>query len=300
MTLSPRLLTAPFVGVLIVACGGSSAPSTSPSSAAASSIVSKCAPIRSQYPHIPKQWTVAVSPFNGNLEEVDPTNPANIIGVEPDLIAEISQCLGTTYTYTSGPFASVIVSLTSGTAQVGITGLFIKASRVAVIDMLSHMTSTDELYTTPALAAQMKSPLDMCGHVIGETVGTAEAAYVAMISTQCTSSGKGAIQQPNFQTLADLFLNITTGRIDGSINSDALAPQVLKQYSGKLAVGFSVPSFRFSIGIGISKLTASTGLPGAMTAALQQIQAIGDDAKILTKWGFAASAEVPAVLSSTP
>jgi polar amino acid transport system substrate-binding protein len=300
MTPSPRLLIAPLAGVLMVACGGSSAPSTSPSAAAANSLVSKCAPIRSQYPNIPKQWTVAVSPFNGNLEEVDPTNPSNIIGVEPDVIAAISQCLGTTYTYDSEPFASVIVSLTSGTAQVGITGLFIKPSRVAVIDMLSHMTSTDELYTTPALAPAMQSPLDMCGHTIGETVGTAEAAYVASISTQCTTSGKAAIQQPQFQTIADLFVNITSGRIDGSINSDALAPQVLKQYKGKLAVGFSVPSFRFSIGIGISKLTASTGLPSAMTAALQMIQANGDDAKILTKWGFPATAEVPAVLSSTP
>jgi polar amino acid transport system substrate-binding protein len=301
MTIGLRGLSLPVAGLMLAACGsGNSSPSISSSSGAQASLTSQCAPLRTQYPNIPKQWTVAVSPFNGNLEEVDPTNPSNIIGVEPDLISEIGQCLGTTFTYASQPFAGVIASLTSGTAQLGITGLFIKPDRVKVIDMVSHMTSTDELYTTPALNAQIKSPLDMCGRNIGETVGTAEATYVDSVSTQCTAAGKQAINQPHFQDIAALFANTVNGRIDGTINSDALAPQVLKQYAGQLVAGFTVPTFRFSIGIGVSKLTASTGLPDAVTAALKLIQSNGDDAKILKKWNFPASAQVPVVLSSTP
>jgi polar amino acid transport system substrate-binding protein len=300
MKLKMAMVTVPLAGALVAACGSSSTTTTTSSSAGAGSLASQCSSIRSQFPNIPKQWNVAVSPFNGNLEEVDPANPNNIIGVEPDLISEMSQCLGTTFTYASQPFAGVITSLTSGTAQLGITGLFIKPDRVKVIDMLSHMTSTDELYTTPALAAQIKTPLDMCGRTIGETVGTAEATYTESVSTQCTQAGKPAIQQPHFQDIGALMTNIANGRIDGTINSDALAPQVLKQYTGQIAAGFSVPSFRFSIGIGISRLTIPSGLPDAAAAAMKKIQANGDDAKILKRWGFPASAQVPAVLSAAP
>lgn len=295
MTRTVRVLVSVLTGILLAACGSSSSQST----ASPSSLSSQCQSIRTQYPNLPKQLTVAVSPFNSHLEMIDPANPNSIIGVEPDLITAISNCLGFTFTYQSEAFAAVIASLTSGGAQLGITGLFITPARTKVIDLVSHMASVDQVYTTPSLGPQLKVPLDLCGKKIGETVGTAEATYVQNLSTQCVSGGKSAIQQLQYPDIASLFVNLANGNTDVTINSDTLAAQVLQQYTGKIVTGFLVTDLSYSIGIGIGKSTASTGLPDAVNAAVKWLQDSGADVKILTKWGFPASSLVPAQLYSS-
>lgn len=287
---------------LLVACSSSGTKSAAPTGttdSGGSTLASQCSDIRTQFPDIPKKWAVAVSPFNGNLETVDPTNPSSIIGVEPDLITAISSCLGTTFSYASQPFASVINSLTAGSAQVGITGLFITPARVKVIDMVGHMSSVDQLYIATKNADKIKTPMDMCGHTIGSTVGTAEATYIETTSKQCVEAGKPAINQPHFQDIATLIANVVNGRLDATINSTAIAPQLMKEYAGRLSEGFHVPGTEYTIGIGVSKTTEGSKLPQAIEAAVAKVQDNGDYAKILEHWGFPKSAQVAAKLSTS-
>ena len=261
-----------------------------------SGLASQCKSIRSKYSRIPKRIAIAVSPFNGNMEKVDPTNPTNIIGVEPDLISALSKCLGFTYAYSSEAFSAVIASVTAGADPIGITDLFETPAREQEVDYVSYMVSVDQLITTPTLLSKFKTPLDLCGAAIGEAVGSVEAAYLANLSTQCTSKGKAAITVPQYPDLASAILNVASGTVQGTINSDTLTAQAIAAYPKKIAAGIYFPSLRFTIGLAISKFAASSRLPSAITAAMSKLERHGDVVAILKKWGFPASAEVSALL----
>lgn len=293
----PRSWLAGLTALLFVACGGSSPQSSSNSSDPSAKLKSECASIRSQYSNIPKQITVAVSPFNAAIEQTDPKDPSKIVGVEPEVVSAVATCLGFSFTYSSQAFAGVLTALTSGNAQLGITGLFITPERIKVIDMVSHMASVDQVFTTPALNPSLKKPLDLCGHKLGQTVGTAEAAYVEKLSQQCASAGKPAIQISQFPDLASLPLNLSNGRIEATVNADVLKSQMVDTYPGKVVAGFYINDLSFEIGLGISKQTASTKFPQAVEAAVKHIQDNGMEASILQKWGFPKTSVRPAKLS---
>lgn len=299
MIVRRRLLISLAIGSLVAATAVASAfggRTTARAQAAKPSLKTMCSTIRGQYPHLPKQLTVAVSPFNANLETVDPANPDKVIGLEPDLISNLTSCLGIKFDYTRQPFAGVITSLTSGRALLGITGLFITDAREHVIDQLSHMFSQDVVYTSPSLASQLHTLLDLCGRKLATVVGTAESDYMSKLSTQCTVAGKPAPQVSSYQDIATTFVNISNGNNDASVDSDVLKAKVLSDYPGKIVASIPVPALRYAIGIGIAKSARDSGLPKALLAALKAVQRSNVDVQLLKKWGYAAKAQAPARL----
>jgi polar amino acid transport system substrate-binding protein len=286
------------------ACGSSSSSSSSTTKASsASSATSKqsrlgdCSQIRSQYPGLPTSIDVAISPYNAELEKVNPQDPSQIEGVEPDLLSLVARCLGFKYNYQSQAFASVIAAVTSGRAEMGLTAIFVTPARAKVFDIVSHMKSVDQVISTPGAAKKIQSVNDLCGLTVAEDVGSAEVAYVQQLSAACTKSGRSAIKLQQYQDIATLFLATSQGRADATINSDTLSRDALKQFSGKLVGGPYAPDLTFIIGLGVSRKVHNLG--PAVAAATAEIQKLGLDEKILVKWGFPASAEVPAKLYGT-
>jgi polar amino acid transport system substrate-binding protein len=261
---------------------------------------SACSDIRGQYPDIPKSLTVAISPYNANLESIDPQDPTKMQGVEPELLSNIAQCLNFNYTYSTQQFAGVIAAVSNNRADIGLTAIYITAPRLQVMDLVSHMKSVDQVVMNSNVAANIQSTDDLCGLTLGEDVGSAEVAYVQMLSDNCTNEGKPAINLQQYQDIGTLFLTTSQGQVDATINSDTLTASALNQYPGSLQAGFYVNDLQFVIGIAVSN--NEPRLAQAVTAALQEIQNEGIDGAILTKWQFPAEAQVPAQLydASTP
>jgi polar amino acid transport system substrate-binding protein len=286
----------------VAACGssgGNSENKNAPTgSQPAAADTSQCKTIRAKYPDLPKAWDVAISPYNGALEQVDPKNPDKIIGIEPDIVQSIATCLGAKVSFKSQPFASVIKSLTSGTAQIGLTGLFVTPARVEVISMVSYMKSVDAMFTLKDNASTFQSPDDMCGKKIGQTVGTAEADYVSAYSKTCEEKGKPSIKVSLLQDLGSLYANIENKRIDGTIGSDALEPLINESYKGKIVSTFKVPTLTLPVAFGISAKTADSHLAEAVHDVMTTLHDDGTIGKLLTKWTFPDSALIEPKLYS--
>lgn len=286
--------------VALQACGSSSASSSSSAgrdSASASGSggsLGDCSHIRAQYPGLPKSINIAISPYNAELEKVNPTDPTQIEGVEPDLIADVGKCLGFTYNYSPQAFPSVIAAVQSGRSDIGLTAIFVTPARTKVFDIVSHMKSVDQVVSTTAAASKIHSINDLCGVTLAETVGSAEVAYAQQLSAACTKAGHSAIKVQQYQDIGTLFLTVSQGRADATINSDTLSRDAIKQYHGKLVAGPFAKQLTFIIGIGVARKVPK--LAQAVTAAVAEIQKLGLDTQILEKWGFPGSAEVAAKL----
>lgn len=262
--------------------------------AAHASFASDCKAIRAKHPGLPSSLSVAISPYNAELERTNPKNPSQMQGVEPDLLALVAKCLNFKYSYSAMSFSSVIAAVQGGRTELGLTAIFVTPARAKVFQIVSHMKSVDQVVLNKDAAAKVHSLNDLCGLTIAETVGTAEVAYVDKLSKKCTQRGKAPIKTQQYQDIASLFLNTALKRTDATINSDTLTTDALKKFKGKLVAGPYVKNLTFVIGLGVSKRVK--GLGQAVTAAVKEIQKLGMDRKILVKWGFPASAQVPAKL----
>ncbi len=124
---------------------------------------------------------------------------------------------------------------------------------------------------------------DLCGLHGGVQIGTDFAAGLQSLSTQCTSSGKAAIETSQYPSAANVILALHSGRVD-FILDDRGAYQHIKTYSTR-------PIRTFDLGFPLKTTGAVVGrdnvaLQGAMLAALKSLQADGTYDAIYRKWGI--------------
>lgn len=287
-------------GLIVTACGSTS--STSNGSGSSNSIdgstafAASCAKVRAKYPGLPAQITVGTSPDQRPSEYVNPSNPSQIIGLEPDLMSQLAQCLNFKYTYSSEGFDNVIESVQSGRTPLGVEGVYITSAREQILDLVSYRVSEEEAIVRPSLASKIHNVTDFCGLSSGVTTGSVELAYLQQISAQCTKAGKPKITINVYQDASTIALSVANGRIDFSIGAAELVAPELQVYPGKIKSSIVIPALTFDIGVAISK--HDPRLADAVLDALQAMQANDLEKPMLKKWGYLPADQVPAKLYS--
>lgn len=292
----------------LVACSSSSSSSSSstsatstPSSAPAAvdgsaALGSACASIRSKYPGLPASMSIGTSSSEPPDAYANPKNPSQIIGLEPDIMAVVAQCLGFKYTYVPAGFDNVIASVQSGRTPLGIEGVFVTPAREQVLDFVPYRVSEEEAVARPSVASRIHTVNDFCGLTTGVTTGSVELEYLTALSAQCVKSGKPKITINVYQDVGTIFLTLASGRLDFSIGAAELVAPALKEYGSKLAASIIIPALTFKIGIAISKHDPE--LAQAVAAAMQAIQANNLEAPILQKWDYLPTDQVAATLDT--
>lgn len=279
------------------ACSSSSSTSSTSTSSSASAAIdgssafgSTCAGIRSKYPGLPTSISVGTSNSEPPDAYANPKNPSQIIGLEPDVMAVVAQCLGFKYTYVPAGFDNVIASVQSGRTPLGIEGVYVTSAREKVLDLVAYRVSEEEAVVRPSLVSRIHSVTDFCGLTSGVTTGSVELQYLQQVSAQCVKAGKPKITINVYQDVGTIFLSMAAGRLDFSIGAAELVAPALKEYSGKLSSSIIIPALTFDIGIAISKHDPE--LAQAVTAAVQGMQANNLEAPILKKWDYLPSDQV--------
>jgi polar amino acid transport system substrate-binding protein len=297
VTIAGAVLTA---GLIASACGsGSSGANGSGSSGSidgSKAFAATCAKIRAKYTGLPTQITVGTSPEQRPSEYVNPSDPSQIIGLEPQLMSVLAQCLNFKYTYSSEGFDNVIESVQSGRTPLGVEGVYITSAREKILDLVSYRVSEEEAIVSPALVSKVHSVTDFCGLTGGVTTGSVELAYLQQVSTQCTQAGKPKITINIYQDAGTIALSVADGRLNFSIGAAELVAPELQVYAGKIKASIVIPELTFDIGVAISK--HDPRLADATLASLQAIQANGLEKPMLKKWGYLPADQVPAKLYS--
>jgi polar amino acid transport system substrate-binding protein len=294
----PTTMAAALAAALSLTCAACSSGSTDSSTASSHITVDKssCDALAKKYPGLKgKELTVGISPAPANYSASDPNNPSKIIGIEPDLLDAAGSCLGFTTKYSKLDFAGLVPALQSGRIDLVAAGMYSSPERVKQVDFVDYMKASEASLVAAGNPKRIKKLGDVCGATAALVVGTVENAILDKQSKDCVAAGKPALKTLKFPSIDRAQSALAQKDADIVLTDAGVAAYLAKRASGKVEVGFSLPT-EFHFGFGVSK--KATELRDGLGAALQQLYAGGTLQKAVKHWGFSPSQELkPAVVT---
>lgn len=244
-----------------------------------------CQALAQQYPSLKgRALVVGVSPAPANYSATDPNDPANVIGIEPDLLKSAADCLGFTFSYSKLDFAGLIPAIQSGRIQIIAAGMYASAERAKQIDFVEYMKAGEASLIAAGDPKKLRGLGDLCGATAAEVVGTVENAILDKQSETCTAAGKAAISPLQFPSTDRAYSALAQGRADLFLTDAGVASFLAATMPDKVQVGFAIPT-DFVFGFGISK--KEPALRDGLLASFKALSQEGDLKASMKRWGFA-------------
>ena len=244
-----------------------------------------CQALSQKFPSLKgRTVVVGISPAPANYSATDPNDPANVIGIEPDLLKAAGDCLGFTFTYSKLDFAGLIPAIQSGRIQVIAAGMYSSAERAKQVDFVEYMKAGEAALIAAGNPKKLNGVADVCGVTAAEVVGTVENAILDKQSEACVAAGKPAITPLQFPSNDRAYSALAQGRADIFMTDAGVASFLAAATPDKVQVGFAIPT-DFLFGFGISK--KDEALRDGLLASLKAQSEDGSLKKLMQKWGFA-------------
>lgn len=207
-------------------------------------------------------------------------------GMDIDLFNAVAAKFGVTVDYQPAGFDTIILGVTGGKYDMGISSFSVTDERKKSVNMVSYFTAGTQWVTATGNPKKV-DPENACGLSVGVQKGTTQQDDLTARSTKCTAAGKAAInlviQDGQDQVTADLAGNKTAAMAADS----PVALYAVKQTSGALAaLGDTYDSAPY--GWVVPK--TETGFAQALVDAVKAASADGSYQAALTKWGVASGA----------
>ena len=270
--LSAQLVAAAFLG--LTPCGMQAWADTS-----------VCQALSQQYPSLKgRALVVGISPAPANYSATDPNDPANVIGIEPDLLKAAGECLGFTFTYSKLDFAGLIPAIQSGRINIIAAGMYSSAERAKQVDFVEYMKAGEAAIVAKGNPKKLQGVADACGTTAAEVVGTVENAILDKQSEACVAAGKPAITALQFPSNDRAYGALAQGRADLFMTDAGVASYLAAATPDKVQVGFAIPTdFLFGLGVNKKDVALRDGLLASFKAQSEK----GDLKALMGKWGFA-------------
>ena len=267
----------------IIACGGLL--SVAPARAQGATAGSVCAALSQQYPAIKgRTLVVGIAPAPANYSATDPNDPANVIGIEPDILKAAGTCLGFTFSYSKLDFAGLIPALQAGRIQIIAAGMYASDERAKQVDFVQYMKAGEASLVRAGNPKKLHSIADACGVTAAEIVGTVENAMLDRQSEACTRDGKAPVAALQFQSNDRAYSALAQGRADILLTDAGVASYLAKMTPDKVEVGFAIPT-DFVFGFAVSK--KEQALRDGLAASVSAMYADGTLQALVKRWGFA-------------
>jgi len=246
---------------------------------------STCQALAEQYPSLKgRALVVGISPAPANYSATDPNDPANVIGIEPDLLKSAADCLGFTFSYSKLDFAGLIPAIQSGRIQIIAAGMYASDERAKQIDFVEYMKAAEASLVATGNPKKLQGLGGLCGVTAAEVVGTVENAILDKQSETCTAAGKAAISPLQFPSNDRAYSALAQGRADIFMTDAGVASFLAATTPDKVQVGFAIPTdFVFGLGINKKEQALRDGLLASFKAQSKE----GNLKASMNKWGFA-------------
>lgn len=243
-----------------------------------------CAALQETYPGLNgREIVVGISPAPANYSATDPNDPANIIGIEPDLLKAAGECLGFTFSYSKLDFAGLIPALQSGRIHIIAAGMYSSAERAKQVDFVEYMKAGEASIVQAGNPKGLTRMEDLCGTISAQVIGTVENEMLAKQSAACEAEGKAPIEALVFQSIDRAYAALAQKRADVVLTDAGVASYLAAQTPDKVQVGFGLAT-DFVFGFGIAK--SDTELRDGLHASLARQHRSGAIPAALETWGF--------------
>ena len=210
-------------------------------------------------------------------------NSGNFQGFEIDLGSEIGSRLGLQVEWEQMKFDGLIASVLGKICDAIVQELFIKPSRVEVIDMVAFGYSAQSIVVGSDNTQSIEGPADLSGLKVAVPNGT--TIHTILVETNKSLSGQGAdpIDIVILETTTDSFGQLQAGQVDAVGTTNTAAAYYVSNSNGKFSItGSSFGKVLDGIGLNKERPVVNT----AIIAALNSIFVDGTYAKLLTKWNL--------------
>jgi polar amino acid transport system substrate-binding protein len=274
-------------GLALSACGsssldtGSSSSSTSSSSSSSSAGGGVDAALAAKVPQkIKDKGTLVVgSDASYAPNEFLDKDGKTVIGMDVDIFNAVAAKLGLKAEFQNAGFDTIILGVSSGKYDVGVSSFTINDERKKQVNMVSYFSAGTQWATKKGNPKKV-DPDNACGLAIGVQKGTTQLDDLTARSKKCTDAGKPAIKQVIEQDQSKVTADLISGKADAMLADSPITLYAVKQTNNQLEplgdiydsapYGFVLPKDETDFAQAIADALKATATDGSYKAALEK------------------------------
>ena len=218
------------------------------------------------------------------------------IGLDVDLRNAVAKVLGISWNVQNGTFATIIPGVQNGKYQVGQDNFGATKAREQVVDFATYTNDGQSFLGASDVSVNSISAItDACGYTIATSPGSTFQTLLTSNGSKCAADGKKPWTVQYFADSAPIFLGLANGKVDLYFG-----PTLSLKYDALHIAGTKFLGQISSTPVGFVTAKGSP-VAKALSAAVNELIANGDYAKIFEKWGVAGTDEITkSTLNPTP
>ncbi|MDI6022372.1 ABC transporter substrate-binding protein [Leucobacter sp. UT-8R-CII-1-4] len=264
--------------LLLSACAAGTAPAENDTAVDEAAIVEE---IRQMLPEsILEKNTISVvtDPSQAPYEFVDDDD--NIVGINPDLAAEVAAVLGVKLEWARADFGGLITGVTTKRYDMMSEAMWDTEQRQEQIDFVDNLVSANNIVVAEGNPEGIKDLPDLCGKDVSTLEGSMMVELFEEYQPKCGGNPINVLIAP---TTADQLLWLSTGRAVATIANPIVTEFGLEQGSARgIEVVPGEGYLRNNYGWGFHK--DNTELRDAVAAAIQHLIETGVYDEVMDKW----------------
>ncbi len=205
-------------------------------------------------------------------------------GMSVDLLDAVAATIGLKVNYNNTAFDGIILGVTGGKYDVGMSSFTINTDRMKQVNMVQYFNAGTQWARK---AGGSITPDDACGHPVAVQKGTVQVDDLTARSKKCTAAGNKAITMIVEQTQDKATADVVSGKADAMLADSPIAAYAIKQSNGALE---SVGDIYDAAPYGIVVDKKQTAFAEVLSEALTKLKDEGVYEQILAKWGNSAGA----------
>lgn len=209
------------------------------------------------------------------------TDGKTVQGMDVDIFNAVAAKLGLKTEFQNAGFDTIILGVTSGKFDVGVSSFTINDERKKQVNMVSYFSAGTQ-WAVKTGNPKKVDPENACGLNIGVQKGTVQIDDLTARSKKCTDAGKPAIKQIIDADQSKVTASVISGKADAMLADSPVGLYAVKQTNGQLeALGDIYDSAPY--GFVVKKDQAD--FAQAIADALKAINTDGTYKEALAKWG---------------
>jgi polar amino acid transport system substrate-binding protein len=221
---------------------------------------------------------VPVDPGTSGLPHAGTVNGQDV-GLDVDLRNAVAKVLGVSWDVQKGTFATIIPGVQNGKYQVGQGNFGATAAREKIVDFATYLNDGQAFLGASSVSASSISAItDACGYTIATSPGSTFQTLLTSNASKCAATGKKPWTVQYFNDSGPIFLGLQNGKVDLYFG-----PTLSLKYDAAHIAGTKFLGQISSTPVGFVTVKGSP-IVKVLSAAVNELIANGDYAKIFTKW----------------
>lgn len=210
-----------------------------------------------------------------------------IIGVEPDLGAELGRLLGVEVRFEPMGFTEILPAVAAGDLDLGVAAITDTPERQRTVDFVNYFGAGTSIVVQRGNPAGIRDIEDLCGTTVAVERGTTQVDLLARAQRGCAAE---RIEVSTHTTNYDALVRLRTGRAVAVLNDLPPAVALVRNARTRSQYELASPT-QYEPGLyGVAVARDRRRLRGAVRAALQEMVDRGSYGSILSRWGVESGA----------